>query len=64
MDNRAICEIMVKKLRRAVKATDDNIIRHMRIEGWMIKATDTHLEFVIIIAFLWLEIRMQDAVTI
>jgi hypothetical protein len=29
-------------------ATDDNIIRHMCITGWIIKATDTHTEYVII----------------
>ena len=35
-------------------ATDDNIIRSMRILCWITKATDTHSEYVIIIAFpLW-----------
>ena len=35
----------------AGQATDDNIIRHMRISCWIAKATDTHSKYVIIIAF-------------
>jgi len=33
------------------QATDGNIIRRMRIACWMTKATDTHSEYVILIAF-------------
>jgi hypothetical protein len=33
------------------QATDDNIIRRMRFACWITKATDTHLEYVILIAF-------------
>jgi len=50
--NRAIYEIMLKKLVIAGVTTDDNILRRMRIECWMIKATDTNLEFVTLIVFL------------
>jgi hypothetical protein len=35
----------------ARQATDDNIIRRMRFACWITKATDTHSEYVIIIAF-------------
>ena len=31
----------------AGQATDDNIIRRMRIACWITKATDTHSEYVI-----------------
>jgi hypothetical protein len=34
------------------QATDGNIIRRMRIACWITKATDTHAEYVILIAFL------------
>ena len=33
------------------QATDGNIIRRMRIACWITKATDTHSEYVIVIAF-------------
>jgi hypothetical protein len=42
---------MLKKIRRARHATDDNITRRMRTEWWVTKATDTHLECVIIYCF-------------
>jgi hypothetical protein len=35
----------------ARQATDDNIIQRMRVACWIIKATDTHSEYVILIAF-------------
>ena len=41
----------VKKYFRAEQGTDDNIIRHIFIACWITKATDTHSEYVIIIAF-------------
>jgi endonuclease III len=41
----------VEKYGRAGQATDDNVIRHMRIACWITKATDTHSEYVILNAF-------------
>jgi hypothetical protein len=41
----------VEKYGRAGQATDDNIIRRMRILCWIIKATDTHSEYVILTAY-------------
>ena len=41
----------MEKFGKAVQATDENIARLMSIACWMAKATDTHLECVIIIAF-------------
>ena len=42
-----ICEICVT----ARQATDGNTIRRMRFACWIIKATDTHWEYVILTAF-------------
>jgi len=47
--NHAIYEIMWKNM-RVKQATDDNIILHMCTACWIIKATDLHSEYVIIIA--------------
>ena len=41
----------MEKFRRAGQATDDNIIRLMRIACWIHKATNPHSEYAIIIAF-------------
>ena len=41
----------MEKCGRAGQDTDGNIIRRMRIEGWIPKATGTHSEYVIFIAF-------------
>jgi hypothetical protein len=41
----------VEKGGTAGQATDDNIIRRMRFACWITNATDTHLEYVILIAF-------------
>jgi hypothetical protein len=41
----------VEKYGTARQATGDNIIRHMRFACWITKATDTHSEYVILIAF-------------
>jgi hypothetical protein len=41
----------VEKYGRARQATDGNIMRRMRFACWMTKATDTHSEYVILIAF-------------
>jgi hypothetical protein len=43
----------VEKYGTARQATDDNIIRRMRIACRITKATDTHSEYVIRIAFPW-----------
>jgi hypothetical protein len=40
----------VEKYDRDGQATDDTIIRRMRIAWWISKATDTHSEYVILIA--------------
>jgi hypothetical protein len=41
----------VGKYGTARQATDDDIIRRMRFACWITKATDTHSEYVIRIAF-------------
>ena len=41
----------VEKCGRAEQATEDNIIWRMRIACWIPQATDTHSEYVILIAF-------------
>ena len=41
----------MEKYCRAEQATDDNIIRRMRIARWIPKATNIHSEYVILIAF-------------
>jgi hypothetical protein len=41
----------VEKYGTARQATDDNIIRRMRFTCWITTATDTHSEYVILIAF-------------
>ena len=39
------------KYSRAQQAADDNIIRRMHFACWITKATDTHSEYVLLIAF-------------
>jgi hypothetical protein len=41
----------VEKYGRARQATDDNIIRRVRFACWVTKPTDTHSEYIILIAF-------------
>jgi hypothetical protein len=41
----------VEKYGTARQTTDDNIIRRMRFACWITKTTDTHSEYVILIAF-------------
>jgi len=41
----------VEKYDTATKVTDGNIIRRMRFAFWINKATDTHSEYVIFMAF-------------
>jgi hypothetical protein len=50
-ENLAVYETMWKKHGRARQAIDDNIIRRMRFACWITKATNTHSEYVILIAF-------------
>jgi hypothetical protein len=42
---------MMEKYGGARESTDDNITRRMRVACWITKATDTHSEYVILIAF-------------
>jgi len=42
----------VEKYDRPRQTIDENIIRHMRFAYWIIKTTDKHLEYVILIAFI------------
>ena len=44
-------EIMWEKYGRVVQFTEDNVTRCMRLAYWIPKATNTHLEYVIFIAF-------------
>ena len=41
----------VGKYCRGVQATDDNILGHMLTACWILNATDTHSEIVVLIAF-------------
>ena len=43
----------------AEQATDGNIARRVRISCWIIKATNTHSEYVVFIAFLQQQIPQQ-----
>jgi hypothetical protein len=43
----------VKKCSRDRHATDDNIIGHMCFACWIVKAANTHSEYVILIALPW-----------
>ena len=49
-ENRTDYEIMWKNF-KVGQTTDDNIIRRMRFACWITKATNTHSEYVILIAF-------------
>jgi hypothetical protein len=49
--NHAFYEIMCKKNVRARQVTDDSIMRHTHFSCQVTKATDTHLEYVILVAF-------------
>ena len=43
----------MEKYGTARQATDINTMQHKRFACWITKATDTHVEYVIIIAFAW-----------
>ena len=45
-------EIIVETYSTA-RQVRDNIMRHMRFGCWITAATDTHSEYVILIAFAW-----------
>jgi hypothetical protein len=49
-ENSTVYEIIWKKYDKARQASDDNIQR-MPVESWITKATNTHSEYVIVIAF-------------
>jgi len=49
------------KYGRDGQATYDNIIWCMFFTCWITKATDTHLEYVIIIALLWQQLLCECA---
>ena len=42
---------MWKNKKESEQATDDKIIWHLRFAYWITKTTDTHSEFLILIAF-------------
>jgi hypothetical protein len=42
----------VEKSFRAIQATDDNVIRRMRVAYWISKATDAHSEYAVLNGFL------------
>jgi len=50
--NRVVYEIIWKKCSRSGQATGDSIVRRMRSACGLPKATNTHLEYAILIAFL------------
>jgi hypothetical protein len=53
-ENCAVYEIIWQNMVLARQAgTDDNVIRRMRFACWIIKATNTHSEYVILTAFPW-----------
>jgi hypothetical protein len=53
----------VEKCCRAGQVTDENIVRSMRITCWIPKATNTHSEYVIVIALL-LQQLLQDSTAV
>jgi hypothetical protein len=50
-ENHAVCEITWKKYGRGGQATDESMIRGMLFSCWITKATGTHSDYVIHIAF-------------
>jgi hypothetical protein len=51
----------VEKWLSARQATDDNIIRRMRVARWLANATETHSEYDMLIPFPWQQrIRVHD----
>ena len=54
---------MWKKYGRTREGTDENATRRMRFACWIPKATDTHSEHVIFIAFFPLQQRLRERVS-
>ena len=52
-----------KKYGKDGQATDDNIILRMRFACWITKVTDTHSEYVMLIAFLLQQLSRERAST-
>ena len=53
----------MEKYDRSGQATDDDIMRRMRVECWIAKATNAHSEYVIPLGFLrqqWLRQRTSE----
>ena len=48
-ENRAVLWDDVEKYGRIKQATDDDIIWRMRFACWIIKTTDTHSEYVVLL---------------
>jgi len=64
-ENRACFLDIVEKRGTVRQATDDNIIRRVRFACWIKKATDTHSDYGILIAFAlqqWLVTRKRPVV--
>jgi hypothetical protein len=60
-ENRALFWDNVKIYGRARHATDGSIMQHLRFACWLTKATDTHTEYVILIALLWQQFVHEQA---
>jgi hypothetical protein len=54
----------VEKYGRVRQATDDNVVRPMRVACWITKATDTHSEYVMLIAFLGQQMLRERALVL
>jgi len=61
--NCTVYDIMLKKHGSARQATDNNTIWCMRLACWILKATNTHSQYVILIAFPWQQ-RLRKSVSI
>jgi hypothetical protein len=51
LENFSIYEIMWKQNGRDRETTDDNIIGRIHFACWIPKAADTHLEYIMLLAF-------------
>ena len=50
-ENHAACELVCKNYGTAGQTTDGNILRRVCFAWWIFKATDTHWEYVMLLAF-------------
>jgi hypothetical protein len=62
-ENPAVYEIMWKSFVEPGQATEDDIVRRMRIACWITKATNTHSEYVTLIAVPLQQRLHEDAST-